>query len=110
VQTSDVAQVGAAQEPVHLRRLVVSFAQDDRPIRSRAEAGVDACARGEHAHPDIAICSQSRPARFRDLDEDASSSEIGTVLQESFDCEKLVDDALGVVETIDADPKADTRL
>ena len=108
VQAPHVTEIRRAQEPVDLRRIVMGLEKADR-TGAAAKAGVDPIRRRPQRGSESAIGRQARSARFGNLHEDKASDVFGMPFEQPLDRHQFLDDAFGVVETIDADAEPDVR-
>ena len=83
--------------------------QQDRPVVARAEPQVDPVCGLQDPVTNVAIRVKPLPARLGELHEDERLAKFGVGIEEPLDGQELLFDALGVVETIDADRKPDTE-
>jgi len=83
---------------------VVFHLQHDRLIPFAAESLIDALSQRVDLIVEMLVLVDDRPARRRDLNEGKLADPLGLQLEQSFDGEKSLDDALGVVQAVDTDP------
>ena len=106
MQTADVTEIGGPQEAVNIRRVVMRFEQDDRPIAVGTKPAIDAIGSADDPCSDLAIGRETLAARLRDLDEHESLPHLGVGLEQALDRQKFLSDPFRVIQPIDADSQS----
>ena len=106
VQAGHHADVGGAEQLVHGVVLVVLGQQVHRLIVRLAEALVDALGDALRCAPGTAVFVERAARRRGDLHEDEAADPLRALLEQPLDRMQALEDALGVVEAVDADREA----
>ena len=102
MQAGDEADLGRTVVLVDQGRLVMLDLEQDGRCRT-GKSLVDALGQGTHRVLVVAVFVDARAAGRRDLDEGELPDALRIEFEQSLDGKKALDDALGVVEPVDAD-------
>ena len=101
------ADVGGAEVLVHLGRLVVLDAQHDRRPAAAREALVDPVGERAHLRLELLVLLDAGARRRADLHEREAADPLRLELEQALDRAEALEDALGVVDPVDADADRD---